>query len=130
MFYLLLLANHPQRYRYAKIFQTCKTHIPLHCSLLFWKVIFKNYILYSEYALTELLTKAYHCADPIERMKYVVAFAISGIHCSPDLCRSKAPFNPIVGETYQARIPDGSMLYMEQTLHVPLTLNYNICWSG
>ena len=59
-------------------------------------------------------------------MKYVVAFAISGIHCGPDLCRSKAPFNPIVGETYQAKISDGSMLYMEQTLHVPPTLNYNI----
>lgn len=97
MFYLLLLANHPQRYRYAKIFQTCKTHIPLHCSLLFWKVIFKNYILYSEYALTELLTKAYHSADPIERIKYVVAFAISGIHCSPDLCRSKRRLTQFLG---------------------------------
>lgn len=59
-------------------------------------------------------------------MKYVVAFAISGIHSSPDLCRSKAPFNPIVGETYQAKTSDGSMLYMEQTMHVPPTLNYHI----
>ena len=76
--------------------------------------------------MTDLLNKAYLSADPIERIKYVTAFAISGIHCGPDLCKSKAPFNPIIGETYQARAPDGAMLYMEQTLHHPPTLNYDL----
>ena len=82
-------------------------------------------ITYREYAKTELLTKAYeNSSDPIERMKYLCAFFISGLYKSPDFCRSKAPFNPILGETYQAVQPDGSEIYLEQTLHYPPTFNY------
>lgn len=61
--------------------------------------------------------------DPIERMKYVTAFLISGLHLNPVLCRSKAPFNPILGETYQARKSDGTTIYLEQTSHHPPTSN-------
>ena len=82
-------------------------------------------ITYREYAKTELLTKAYeNSSDPIERMKYLCAYFISGLYKSPDFCRSKAPFNPILGETYQAVQPDGSEIYLEQTLHYPPTFNY------
>ena len=29
------------------------------------------------------------------------------------------PLNPVLGETYQAKSPDGGMVYMEQTCHHP-----------
>eukprot|EP00983_Pelagomonas_calceolata_P021192 664492-Pelagomonas_calceolata.AAC.2 len=46
----------------------------------------------------DLLNAAANESDPVDRMKYVVAFALSG------LCRQVSfhkPFNPILGETYQ-----------------------------
>lgn len=46
------------------------------------------------------LNKAAKCEDQIERMKLVVAFAISGLYVSVSQMK---PFNPILGETYQAR---------------------------
>jgi hypothetical protein len=34
--------------------------------------------------------------DPMERLKYVVAFAMSSVYL---VCRQDKPFNPILGET-------------------------------
>ena len=60
-------------------------------------------------------------------MKYIFAFAVSGIHQGPVKCRSRPPFNPILGETYQAiNENDGSKLYIEQTEHHPPTFNFNV----
>ena len=74
------------------------------------------------------MEKAYQIKDdPIERMKYLFAFAISGVHQGPMICRSRAPFNPILGETYQAvNEKDGSRLYLEQTEHHPPTFNFSV----
>lgn len=82
----------------------------------------------NEWVRTDLLEKAYQIkGDPIERMKYICAFAISGIYQGPVVCRSKAPFNPIIGETYQAQnLEDGSKVFMEQTEHHPPTFNFNL----
>ena len=79
----------------------------------------------NEWCKTDLLEKAYQIKDnPIERMKYVFCFALSGVHKGPYICKSNAPFNPIIGETYQANLPNGSRLYMEQTEHHPPSFNY------
>ena len=74
------------------------------------------------------MEKAYQIKDdPIERMKYLFAFAVSGVHQGPMKCRSRAPFNPILGETFQAvNEKDGSRLYLEQTEHHPPTFNFSI----
>lgn len=74
------------------------------------------------------MEKAYQIKnDPIERMKYLFAFAVSGVHQGPMICRSRAPFNPILGETFQAvNEKDGSRLYLEQTEHHPPTFNFSI----
>lgn len=74
------------------------------------------------------MEKAYQIKDdPIERMKYLFSFAISGVHQGPMICRSRAPFNPILGETYQAvNEKDGSRLYLEQTEHHPPTFNFSV----
>lgn len=54
--------------------------------------------------------------DPIERMKQVVTFYIAGMHRG---MKQQKPFNPILGETYQGRFPDGTEVYCEQVSHHP-----------
>lgn len=54
--------------------------------------------------------------DPIERMKMIVTGSIS--YLEPTHHWNK-PLNPILGETYQARSPDGSRYYLEQVSHRP-----------
>ena len=46
-----------------------------------------------------LLDKADECNDPIMRMQYVAAFAVSSIASNID--RLSKPFNPLLGETYE-----------------------------
>jgi len=60
-------------------------------------------------------------------MKYLFAFVVSGVHQGPLKCRSRAPFNPILGETYQAvNENDGSKIFVEQTEHHPPTFNFSV----
>jgi hypothetical protein len=61
------------------------------------------------------LEKAGQSEDPIEKLKFTTAFAISRIHMSVTQLK---PFNPIWGETFQCKIGDTD-LYMEQTSHHP-----------
>jgi hypothetical protein len=53
--------------------------------------------------------------DPVERMKLVITFALSGLH---NTCKQKKPFNPILGETYQAVFEDGTQIYCEQVCYI------------
>lgn len=72
------------------------------------------------------MNKAAEQIDPIERMKYITTFLLSGLHCNPVICKSKAPLNPILGETFQAKKSDGTVIYLEQTSHHPPTSNYQM----
>ncbi|CDW82058.1 oxysterol binding family protein [Stylonychia lemnae] len=54
--------------------------------------------------------------DPLERMKQVITFVISGMH---QVASQRKPFNPIVGETFEGLWPDGSRLYVEHVSHHP-----------
>jgi len=69
------------------------------------------------------LPKAAKSTDPVERLKNVVAFAISGLHL---LTTNKKPFNPIIGETYQAHFYDGTEVMCEQTTHHPPASNWEL----
>lgn len=62
------------------------------------------------------LRRAAYATDPVERMKYVVAFAVSGLHL---MTANKKPSNPILGETYQAKFFDGTDVVCEQTSDHP-----------
>jgi len=62
------------------------------------------------------LTRAALTTDPVERLKYVVAFFLAGIHFAPS---ERKPFNPILGETYQAGFTDGTRIFCEQSSHHP-----------
>ena len=56
------------------------------------------------------LTAAALSTDPVERMKFVIVQSLSYIY--PTHFFDK-PLNPILGETYQARLEDGSEVCLE-----------------
>ncbi|KAL5013438.1 hypothetical protein ScPMuIL_007708 [Solemya velum] len=71
---------------------------------------------YMEYS--QLLEKASLEDDPIDRMMYVAAFAVSAI--SSNWERIGKPFNPLLGETYEMdRLDLGFRLVSEQVSHHP-----------
>lgn len=56
-------------------------------------------------------------ADPVERMKWVMTFFIAGMqHVFATWAK---PFNPILGETWQGELSDGSTVFLEQISHHP-----------
>ena len=59
-------------------------------------------------------------------MIYIFCFFLNGPHHGPLICKSKAPFNPILGETYQASMDNGAKIYYEQTEHHPPTFNFSL----
>ncbi|KAG7165062.1 Oxysterol-binding protein-related protein 1-like 1 [Homarus americanus] len=69
---------------------------------------------YMEYAW--LLEKADQAQDPIVRMQYVTAFAVSGLASNWE--RVGKPFNPLLGETYELQ-RDNYRIVCEQVSHHP-----------
>ena len=67
--------------------------------------------LYAPY----FVEKIYAAEDPIDKMKWTVAFYVAGLHLG--ICQKK-PFNPVWGETFQGKI-DNINVYCEQTSHHP-----------
>jgi hypothetical protein len=62
--------------------------------------------------------------DTLERLKYTISFAIAGLHKSATMFK---PFNPLLGETFQAYMPsDGTRIYLEQTCHHPPVTHWRI----
>lgn len=45
------------------------------------------------------LTKAANESDPVERMKFIVAYFIAGVYINQTIMRGRIPINPILGET-------------------------------
>lgn len=54
--------------------------------------------------------------NPIERMKLVITFVVSGMH---QVASMRKPFNPIIGETFEGVWPDGSKIFVEHISHHP-----------
>lgn len=66
------------------------------------------------------LKKAGQSSDIIESLLHVTSFALSSLYFSSE--QSK-PFNPYLGETYQAVFEDGTKIYLEHTSHTPCISN-------
>jgi hypothetical protein len=69
------------------------------------------------------LNAAADATDPVERMKYVMTFAVAGLHHGVGQMK---PFNPILGETYQAVLNDGTEVCCEHTSHHPPISNFQL----
>eukprot|EP00877_Chromochloris_zofingiensis_P003387 jgi/Chrzof1/13049/Cz07g18010.t1 len=79
----------------------------------------------------EYINAAAAATDPVERMKLLVVWFVAGLHHGFETW--KKPFNPILGETWQAEIDGGIHCYMEQISHHPPVAAYCIegpggCW--
>ncbi|XP_076349710.1 oxysterol-binding protein-related protein 2-like isoform X2 [Tachypleus tridentatus] len=71
---------------------------------------------YMEYSF--LLQKANECDDPLDRIQYVAAFAVSALASNWE--RLGKPFNPLLGETYELVREDiGFRIICEQVSHHP-----------
>ena len=62
------------------------------------------------------LNAAAYTEDPLERMKLIVTSFIALLQASDTFDK---PLNPILGETYSWYLPDGTIVYFEQTSHHP-----------
>ncbi|GJM91416.1 hypothetical protein PR202_ga07781 [Eleusine coracana subsp. coracana] len=73
---------------------------------------------------SDLLDQAYECGlrgDSLMRILYVAAFAVSG-YASTD-SRPCKPFNPLLGETYEADFPEkGVRFFSEKVSHHPMVV--------
>ncbi|CEG39485.1 oxysterol binding family protein [Plasmopara halstedii] len=67
------------------------------------------------------LNAAFTQDDALERFKYVITFAVAGLHHSIGQLK---PFNPILGETFQAELNDGTDVSCEHTSHHPPISNF------
>jgi len=65
--------------------------------------------------------------DPVERLKNVITFAVAGFS---NTCTAKKPFNPIIGETYEATLEDGSEVFCEQISHHPPVTAWEVFGPG
>ena len=61
--------------------------------------------------------------DPLEQMKRTMAFAVSGLEYNVAQVK---PFNPVIGETYEAAFADGTQIFCEQFAHHPPVSGYEM----
>lgn len=66
--------------------------------------------------MPNMLLKAAQTTNPVERLKLVITGVIAGLHLT---CRQEKPFNPILGETFQASFSNGTEVFCEQVSHHP-----------
>jgi len=67
---------------------------------------------------SRFLDAAAECSyDPLLRMQYTITYIIAGFHRV--FLKWAKPYNPILGETWQAFLPDGTSIFLEQISHHP-----------
>jgi hypothetical protein len=69
------------------------------------------------------LTRAAAADEPAERVKYVLGFVLAAM---PHAISQYKPFNPLLGETFQATLQDGTTIECEHTSHHPPITNYYV----
>lgn len=73
------------------------------------------------------MNRASTCVDPVERMRLIMTWNIA---CQHTMSGFLKPFNPVIGETYQGRLSDGTMIFAEQTSHHPPVQVWNVQGPG
>ena len=59
------------------------------------------------------LSKAANIFDPVQRLKHIVKFCVASKFINTTIVGCRLPLNPILGETYQREMADGTKLYLE-----------------
>jgi hypothetical protein len=65
--------------------------------------------------------------DPLTRFKLVMGFGLGGLI---NTCKQKKPFNPILGETFEAAFEDGTSVFLEQSSHHPPITMFEVAGPG
>lgn len=76
----------------------------------------------------DYINAAAAATDPLDRMKLLVTWVVAGMWKGFDAW--KKPFNPILGETWQASLEGGISLFMEQVSHHPPVSAYQLVGPG
>jgi hypothetical protein len=71
----------------------------------------------------KFLSQAASATDPVKRFELVMAFAVAGLHFGAMPTR---PFEPLLGETLQAALSDGSQIYCEQLSSLPSMFAFEV----
>ncbi|KAF5838592.1 hypothetical protein DUNSADRAFT_2576 [Dunaliella salina] len=74
------------------------------------------------------LLEASNTSDPVQRMQLVMTWFVAGLHHI--FGKWRKPFNPILGETWQASMSDGTSVFMEQISHHPPISAYHMEGPG
>ena len=75
-----------------------------------------------------LLQKAADAEDPVERLRWVATWFTAGLQ---HVFQSwKKPFNPLLGETWQAVQAGGSQIALEQISHHPAISAFQMIGPG
>jgi hypothetical protein len=69
------------------------------------------------------MSRAAASSDPVERMRLIMTWNIA---CQHTMSGFLKPFNPVIGETYQGCLSDGTQIYAEQTSHHPPVQTWNV----
>ena len=72
---------------------------------------------------THYLSRAAATDEPLERVKYVMGFIVAAL---PHAISQFKPFNPLLGETFQGTLADGTTIDCEHTSHHPPITNYYV----
>ena len=83
-------------------------------------------LMADEYAnLAKYMEAAAKTGDHLERVKLVMAGIISNLALNVSKMKGKGPLNPMLGETFQAQLSNGTEVYVEQiSMHPHTTLVY------
>ncbi|KAL3130634.1 hypothetical protein ABBQ38_008026 [Trebouxia sp. C0009 RCD-2024] len=74
------------------------------------------------------IAQAADTVDPVKRMRLVITWFVAGLQHVFQSWRK--PFNPILGETWQAQLSDGTVMYMEQLSHHPPVTAFHMIGAG
>ncbi|KZT58462.1 hypothetical protein CALCODRAFT_482386 [Calocera cornea HHB12733] len=72
---------------------------------------------------SEVLVRAVAASDPVQRMCYVAAFAVS-TYASTHYRAARKPFNPMLGETFEDIRPSSRFIAEKVTHHPPVMASY------
>ena len=83
-------------------------------------------LMADEYAnLAKYLEAAAKTGDHLERVKLVMAGIVSNLALNVSKMKGKGPLNPMLGETFQAQLSNGTQIFVEQmSMHPHTTLIY------
>ena len=73
------------------------------------------------------MNRASASSDPVERMRLIMTWNIA---CQHTMSGFLKPFNPVLGETYQGCLSDGTMITAEQVSHHPPVQAWNVQGPG